>query len=123
MAEKKQKAGWGARYGVRIRRRAIGSGPRRYPCPSCGTQRVKRVSAGIWSCERCGATFAGGAYAPTTTATTRTTSSYAQGERGPREMAAVEAKKEKDEQGIKEEESHEIKEEESNSEKTIEEKR
>jgi large subunit ribosomal protein L37Ae len=57
-------------YGARIRKqeaavlkvqRAV------YECPACGKQRVKRVGFARWRCRACGAEFAGGAYAPTTT--------------------------------------------------------
>jgi len=35
-------------------------------CPQCGFPRVKRVSVGVWGCRKCGFTFTGGAYTPTT---------------------------------------------------------
>ncbi len=34
----------------------------------CGRKAVRRISTGIWQCQKCGATFAGGAYLPTTPA-------------------------------------------------------
>ena len=37
-----------------------------HECPQCHIAAVSRVSVGVWSCERCGFKFAGGAYAPTT---------------------------------------------------------
>jgi large subunit ribosomal protein L37Ae len=35
-------------------------------CPRCGLTRVKRESVGIWKCRKCGFTYTGGAYTPTT---------------------------------------------------------
>jgi large subunit ribosomal protein L37Ae len=35
-------------------------------CPQCGFPRVKRASIGVWKCRKCGFTFTGGAYTPTT---------------------------------------------------------
>jgi large subunit ribosomal protein L37Ae len=31
-------------------------------CPSCSSMKLRRLSAGIWSCKTCGFTVAGGAY-------------------------------------------------------------
>ncbi|HDJ21816.1 MAG TPA: 50S ribosomal protein L37ae [Candidatus Bathyarchaeota archaeon] len=35
-------------------------------CPNCVSPSVRRVSVGLWSCRKCGYTFAGGAYTPRT---------------------------------------------------------
>lgn len=37
-----------------------------YDCPQCGRAKVKRESSAIWSCRKCGYTFAGGTYTPET---------------------------------------------------------
>lgn len=58
---------YGPRYGTKDRKlvakiEAEKSG--RKPCPSCGAEKLKRTSTGIWECRRCGAKFAGQAYSP-----------------------------------------------------------
>lgn len=58
---------FGARYGVRIRRRIREIEARQktwHECPSCAAPRVKRVSTAIWACRKCGHKFAGAAYMP-----------------------------------------------------------
>lgn len=60
---------FGARYGVRIRRRIREVEVRQHAehaCPSCGAPRVTRTSTGIWECSKCHHKFAGGAYVPET---------------------------------------------------------
>jgi large subunit ribosomal protein L37Ae len=60
---------FGARYGRVARRRVaeIEAGMREdHVCPECGEARVERDGTGIWTCEACGHTFAGGAYQPET---------------------------------------------------------
>jgi large subunit ribosomal protein L37Ae len=59
-------ANWSIRYGVNLRKRytAVSKEKKaRYTCEVCGKNAVKRISTGIWKCNHCGATFAGGAYA------------------------------------------------------------
>lgn len=61
--------GLGPRYGSTVRKRyikVITELKKPHRCPQCGFVRVKRVSVGIWSCGKCGFTFAGGAYTPNT---------------------------------------------------------
>jgi large subunit ribosomal protein L37Ae len=63
---------FGARYGFTLRKRLAeveAKVRRSYPCPSCGAERVERVSTAIWQCKRCGVKFAGGAYSATVTGT------------------------------------------------------
>ena len=58
----------GARYGRTVRNRvaAIEEGmKRKHTCQSCGDRSVKRVSVGVWRCQKCGFTFSGAAYLPT----------------------------------------------------------
>ena len=69
MATKKVKSTgrFGAKYGVRIRKRLLAierSQKKKYVCPKCRAQKVARDSAGIWICSKCGLKFAGGAYNP-----------------------------------------------------------
>jgi large subunit ribosomal protein L37Ae len=61
--------GFGPRYGSTVRKRyikVITELKRPHKCPSCGFVRVRRASVGIWKCNKCGFTFSGGAYTPTT---------------------------------------------------------
>ena len=62
---------FGARYGVRIRRRIREIEARQktwHECPNCAAMRVKRTSTAIWECRKCGHKFAGGSYLPHTPA-------------------------------------------------------
>jgi large subunit ribosomal protein L37Ae len=61
--------GFGTRYGATLRKRyvnVITEAKQTHKCPQCGAQAVRKESVGIWNCNRCGVTFAGGAYTPTT---------------------------------------------------------
>lgn len=61
--------GLGPRYGATVRKRyvkVITTLKKRYKCPQCGFAKVKRVSVGVWKCQKCNFTFTGGAYTPTT---------------------------------------------------------
>jgi large subunit ribosomal protein L37Ae len=61
--------GLGPRYGATVRKRYIKVFTElRTPhvCPRCGFQRVRRESVGVWKCRKCGFTYTGGAYTPTT---------------------------------------------------------
>lgn len=56
---------FGAGYGTSLRTRfnAVDSLQRKKQnCPHCKKPGVKRLAAGIWHCEHCGAQFAGHAY-------------------------------------------------------------
>jgi large subunit ribosomal protein L37Ae len=55
----------GSRYG-RTTRAKLGKieamQKKKYKCPKCHFQKVKRVSLGIWQCKKCGAKFTSKAY-------------------------------------------------------------
>lgn len=75
MAKRTQKAKatarFGARYGVSVRRNAgsaLAKKNSKYTCPVCHYRKVSRQAVGIWSCGKCGHTFAGGAWEPFTRA-------------------------------------------------------
>jgi large subunit ribosomal protein L37Ae len=60
---------FGARYGTVARKRysTIITGLRTpHECPQCHVIAVRRMSVGVWLCNRCGFKFAGGAYSPRT---------------------------------------------------------
>nr|MCK4930314.1 50S ribosomal protein L37ae [Nanoarchaeota archaeon] len=55
----------GSRYGrtVRFKLGKIEAEQRKkHKCPYCNYVKVRRVSAGIWHCKKCGATFTNKAY-------------------------------------------------------------
>jgi len=61
--------GLGVRYGSTVRKRyskVVTEMKKPHRCPQCGFPRVKRASVGVWGCRKCGFTFTGGAYTPTT---------------------------------------------------------
>ena len=71
MTRKTKKVGisgkYGPRYGVRTRKRMAdveSAKVKKYQCPKCLTQSVKREGTGIWKCRKCDLVFAGGAYVP-----------------------------------------------------------
>jgi len=73
MAKRTKKVGsvgrYQARYGVRARtqvRNVEIIQKAKHTCPSCGHQKVKRISTSIWQCKKCQTKFAGGAYTPQT---------------------------------------------------------
>jgi len=37
----------------------------KYKCPNCSREQVRRVSVGIWQCQKCGAKFTSKAYTVT----------------------------------------------------------
>ncbi|MEM3445312.1 MAG: 50S ribosomal protein L37ae [Thermoplasmata archaeon] len=59
---------YGARYGIRIRRRLYEvetAMKAKHPCPECNTGVLKRVSTGVFECRKCGVKIASSAYYPT----------------------------------------------------------
>jgi len=59
----------GVKYGFTARKRyaeVMSKRRAKYNCSQCHIGRLKRISVGVWSCRRCGFTFAGGAYEPYT---------------------------------------------------------
>ena len=61
--------GLGVRYGSTVRKRymkVVTEMRKPHRCPQCGFSRVKRESIGVWKCLKCGYTYTGGAYIPTT---------------------------------------------------------
>ncbi len=62
-------ARFGARYGRKEKKAYLSiekKQHKKHQCPKCNFEKVKREGTGIWRCRKCGYTFAGGAYTPTT---------------------------------------------------------
>ena len=60
---------FGPRFGATLRKRVRkieDSLHGTYKCPSCFSLKVRRKAVGIWTCQKCDYTFAGGAYIPFT---------------------------------------------------------
>ena len=68
ISKNKAVGGLGVRYGRTIRKRLATikqSLKIKQYCQQCGTRSVKRQSVGLWQCKKCGFTFSGAAYSPT----------------------------------------------------------
>ncbi len=65
-SKKTKSAGrFGARYGRAVKVKLVGveeKQRKKQKCPYCGKLGVKRLSAGIWNCKKCGKKFASDAY-------------------------------------------------------------
>jgi len=62
-------ARFGPRYGRKSRKLVADMEEKAralYDCPQCGRTKVRRISSAIWSCTKCGHTFAGGTFVPET---------------------------------------------------------
>lgn len=56
---------FGPRYGGSIKQKLSkieAKQKKKYTCPKCMKDKVKRISAGIWQCQNCKTKFAGRAY-------------------------------------------------------------
>jgi large subunit ribosomal protein L37Ae len=56
---------FGARYGAPLKQKRLRIEEKQkksYTCPRCLKDKVKRVSSGIWYCNKCDTKFAGRAY-------------------------------------------------------------
>merc|ERR1711970_423872 len=81
MGKRTKKAGicgkYGTRYGATLRKvvkKYEISQHAKYMCTFCGKENVKRTNVGIWKCNSCAKTVAGGAWQLNTTAATAPTS-------------------------------------------------
>ncbi|OLS12747.1 MAG: 50S ribosomal protein L37Ae [Promethearchaeota archaeon CR_4] len=68
-AHRTKKAGitarFGPRYGDRLRKRVLAIEQKekgKIKCPKCENHTIKRLSTGVWHCNRCGAKMTGGAW-------------------------------------------------------------
>jgi len=78
MSKRTKKVGtsgrFGARYGVRIRKRIAdveAQSKGRHECPKCKAVALGRLANGIWACRHCGAKMASSSYMPTPPASIR----------------------------------------------------
>lgn len=56
---------YGPRYGRVIREKVLAVKRKQaHPCPQCLRPSLRRVTAGIWECRKCGTSLAGKAYKP-----------------------------------------------------------
>ncbi len=58
---------FGSRYGKGVKKKLVEIErvqKRKHKCPNCLKPGLKRISPGIWKCNKCGLKFAGNAYDP-----------------------------------------------------------
>ncbi len=54
---------YGSRYGLKIRKKILKSEAKKTKkCPYCQREQIKRIAAGIWTCNKCNNKFTGGSY-------------------------------------------------------------
>jgi len=56
---------FGARYGKTVKEkfcRLETAARKKYKCPECAKEKVKRIALGIWECGKCGVKFTSKAY-------------------------------------------------------------
>ncbi len=56
---------FGSKYGKKLRQKVISvdkKAKKLYKCPNCSRVAVKRLSNGIWQCQKCGKKFASKAF-------------------------------------------------------------
>ena len=121
---------FGSRYGVGIRKKVLkveSIQVQKKICPNCGSNNVKRKSAGIFFCNKCSHKFVGGAYIPKTLTGKIISQMVSQKNFAPKELEEISSPKEetteKTEEPKKEntesKDAEEIKEEKSESEEEV----
>ena len=121
---------FGSRYGVGIRKKVLKVESIQFQkkvCPNCGSNNVKRKSAGIFFCNKCSHKFVGGAYLPKTLTGKIISQMVSQKKFAPKELEEISSPKEETTEKIEEpekentesKESEEIKEEKPESEEEV----
>jgi len=120
---------FGSRYGVGIRKKVLkveSIQVQKKFCPNCGSNNVKRKSAGIFFCNKCSHKFVGGAYLPKTLTGKIISQMVSQKKFAPTELEEVSSPKDETAEKIEEpkentesKESEEIKEEKSDSKEEV----
>ena len=94
---------FGSRYGVGIRKKVLKVESlqiKKKSCPNCGSNSVKRKSAGIFFCSKCSHEFVGGAYLPKTLTGKIISQMVSQKKFAPSELEEVSSPKEESDKKI-----------------------
>ena len=121
---------FGSRYGVGIRKKVLkveSIQVQKKFCPNCGSNNVKRKSAGIFFCNKCSHKFVGGAYLPKTLTGKIISQMVSQKKFAPKELEEISSPKEEttekteepEKENTESKDAEEIKEEKSESEEEV----